>query len=440
MDYFNYQMVQKAALDANNILDYETRVNYHCIPKTGRKSDRAESCVGGFCVAFPMVSNRGGARRCYRIWFVDNVETLRFKEIADHVTKGTAALRPYFVDYTYIPNAMKVEDRILPGVKMEWIEGQELNKYLETHNNNKSIQKLADSFLNMCKVLYTNKVAHGDLSNSNILITPSGEIRLIDYDSVYVPSMGNGFYQTTKGQPAFQHPERAIGNRLMSSRDDCFSQQIIYLSLLAIAKKPHLISLISSEELLFTATDLESLYNYRNSKGYQALAEIHDPIISLLTEELGRSISGPLNKVKSIVEIVFSDADTSVQIKHKIGIKQPEHGLLLAYPPQAVAGETIGVRYNNNKPNEYKIKDVNVIASGSVWKLGNQRRSQTQDSNEPFESVFGSFKMPDSDVTLEAVFEKTTKEPKQSIKCPSCNTNYYKTYSKYCHHCGMKRI
>lgn len=125
---------------------------------------------------------------------------------------------------------------------------------------------------------------------------------------------------------------------------------------------------------------------------------------------------------------------------HTIYIKQPQHGLLLAYPPQAVAGETIGVRCNNNKPDEYKIKEVNVIASGTVWRMGNQRRSQTQDSNEPFESVFGNFKMPDSDVTLEAVFEKTTKEPKQSIKCPSCNTNYYKTYSKYCHHCGMKRI
>lgn len=124
---------------------------------------------------------------------------------------------------------------------------------------------------------------------------------------------------------------------------------------------------------------------------------------------------------------------------HTIYIKQPQHGLLLAYPPQAVAGETIGVRCNNNKPNEYRIKEVNVIASGNVWRLGNQRRSQTQDSNEMFESVFGNFQMPDSNVTLEAVFEKITRELKQSIKCPGCNTYYYKTSSKYCHRCGMKR-
>lgn len=423
MDYFNYQMVQKAALDANNILDYETRVNYHCIPKTGRKSDRAESCVGGFCVAFPMVSNRGGAKRCYRIWFVDNVETLRFKEIADHVTKGIAGLRPYFVDYTYIPSAMKVDGRTLPGVKMEWIEGQELNKYLETHNNSETIQKLANSFLNMCKVLYTKKVAHGDLSNSNILITSSGEIRLIDYDSVYVPSMGNGFYQTTKGQAAFQHPERGRGNRIMSSRDDYFSQQIIYLSLLAIAKSPQFINFISDEELLFTASDFESLSNFKKSKGYQALTEINDPVIRHLTDELGRSISGPLNKVKSIVEIVYADSEAPKQIKHKIGVRKQEQVTMATWPLMAAAGETVRITCVNNKPNEYELKGVNVITTNGVWRLGDQR----------------TFQMPDSDVTLEAVFEKITHGFKELNYCSKCGTQYYRSYSRYCHHCGEKR-
>lgn len=103
---------------------------------------------------------------------------------------------------------------------------------------------------------------------------------------------------------------------------------------------------------------------------------------------------------------------------HTIYIKQPQHGLLLAYPPQAVAGETIGVRCNNNKPDEYKIKGINVITSNGVWRLGDQR----------------TFQMPNSDVTLEAEFEKT------SQYCSNCGKKYYKPTSVYCCYCGRKRI
>ena len=421
----DYLMVQRAALDMNNILDIDTKVNYHCTPKTGRKCDRAESCVGGFCVAFPMNSNRGGTKRCYRIWFVDNVETLRFEEIADHVTKRGANLRPYIVNYTYIPKAMKVENRFLPGVKMEWIEGQKLNKYIETHNDPETIKRLAESFLKMCKLLCENKVAHGDLSNSNILVTHSGELRLIDYDSVYVPSMGNEFYQTTAGQPSFQHPERGKKPNLMSYRDDYFSQQVIYLSLLAIARNPQLISCISDEELLFTAYDLQSFDNYKNSNGYNALKRINDPFINLLSEELGRSISGPLNKVKSIVEIIYADRDTSVPVKHRIRIQQPNNIIKIATYPmiEACAGESITITCVTNKPDEYIIKGINVITSNGVWRLGNQR----------------NFQMPDSDVILEAEFEKITHDFKQLNYCSKCGTKYYKSYSRYCHHCGEKR-
>lgn len=125
---------------------------------------------------------------------------------------------------------------------------------------------------------------------------------------------------------------------------------------------------------------------------------------------------------------------------HSICITQPQHGLLMAYPPKAIVGEVIGIRCNNNKPDEYKIKGINVITSNSIQKLSNLRSSKTKDSNSPFESVFGSFQMPDSDVTIEAVFEKADPNFKELHFCTKCNTRFYKPYSNYCHHCGRKRL
>lgn len=111
-------------------------------------------------------------------------------------------------------------------------------------------------------------------------------------------------------------------------------------------------------------------------------------------------------------------------IKHIITIKQPAYGILSASPKQAAPGEIVSIIYNNNNlPSEYKFKGINVITPNSIRKLDSQR----------------SFPMPDSDVTLEAEFEKLTHSFQELNYCPNCGTHYHKTYSKYCHHCGEKR-
>lgn len=393
---------------------------------------------GGFCQIYPLEKN-GNHRKCLRIWFDSTSleDRQHVKQVASYFSNNPVQ---YVIPFRYYEKALRLNNGIeIPGVVMDWIEGDKLIDYIRKHCREPELMKtLSENFYNMVSYLNRKGMSHGDLSGDNIIVKPDGSLCLIDYDSFFVPGFEN-VKQPTKGTGGYQHPGRKQSVYLTKTMD-YFSQQVIFLSILGIAKQPELIYCFGEKEMLFSEVDLMNTSNFKQSKSYQALYKTKENIIKALLAQLENAISNPLNKVKPIEEIVKIKSDTQEQVKHTIYIKQPQHGLLLAYPPQAVAGEIIGVRCNNNKPDEYKIKEVNVIASGSVWSLSNQRRSQTLDSKEPFESVFGGFQMPDSDVTLEAVFEKTTKEPKQSIKCPSCNTNYYKTYSKYCHHCGMKRI
>ncbi len=297
--------IQRAILDSTNILDDEVRLSYHCVRGEGRKSNRAIAKHGGFCLAFPMVSNDNGSKLCYRIWY-QNVQN---QQNAERIVKNLRRIDlPYFVQCRYIPDAIKVEGEILSGLKMDWIEGETLDKYLYNNcDRPEKLKKLASDFLTMCKDLNDNCIVHGDLSNANILVTSTGKLRLIDYDSLYLPRIERDIKQTTGGLPAFQHPQRiANPDRYMGENDDYFSQQVIYLSLLAIAKKPTLVDLIGEEELLFSGYDFQNDSNFVNSRGYKEIVKLKDQLINRLLDELCNAVSVSLSRVRSVCEIIES--------------------------------------------------------------------------------------------------------------------------------------
>jgi len=322
-----YSEIAEAALDSSNIIDNDVRLNYHCEAKKGRKSNMAVYKMGGFCIAFPMFKNDDpNSKICYRVWFVEDYYNRKFKEICEHVSRMIRDFKlPYFVEYTFLPHAIKVGEEKLPGVKMKWIDGLSLNEWLRTHRDKAAIQKLADSFMQMCKDFHKFGISHGDLSNSNILINERAEIKLVDYDSVFTPSMGNQFYQTTAGQDAFQHRERRSGNHQISARDDNFSQQIIYLSLLAMAHDVSLVDWIGENELLFNQQDLASESDFIKSRAYKALSSLNEPEIQSRLKELKSAIRGSLSDVRSIVELEVPKPKKYVEFCYICGHKFPNN-------------------------------------------------------------------------------------------------------------------
>ena len=94
----------------------------------------------------------------------------------------------------------------------------------------------------MAKTLHTHQISHGDLQDGNILLKLNGtdvEIKLIDYDSLFVPSLG-GYPDSIVGLPEFQHPHRMAGGGTANAKVDYFSELVIYLSFRSLAEKPAL--------------------------------------------------------------------------------------------------------------------------------------------------------------------------------------------------------
>jgi serine/threonine protein kinase len=163
---------------------------------------------------------------------------------------------------------------------MDWVEGEELKDYIGSNiNNSTKLRSLSDEFKKMVKFLHENNLSHGDLQHKNIMIA-NDHIKLVDYDSFYVPGMEN-FKEDVKGLPGYQHPGREKLTNL-SPKTDYFSELVIYLSLVVYAKMPKLWE-GGTEYLLLSPKDI---FEYKNSTIIENLLKSEDDEIKQLTERL----------------------------------------------------------------------------------------------------------------------------------------------------------
>lgn len=280
-----------------------------------------ECYSGGFCLVYPVTN--GTNKYAFRVWHTE-IEGIkdRLKKISAYLAQHPL---PYFVEFDYVENALRVVDeegneQDIDAVRMEWVNGKNLVAYIDSVVSDTTIAEsdkkqklisLAFLFRQMVADLHKVNIAHGDLQHGNIIITPNEEIRLVDYDSVYVPTFITE-EQVTSGMAAYQHPCRKNKTFVASKTDDYFSEQIIYLSLLCFAEDLSLWEPIEDRDeysLLFTEADLNSL---SNSALYNRVCQINNPEVRQLLIELKQNLAySDTTNVKSLEDVLKNNYETA---------------------------------------------------------------------------------------------------------------------------------
>ena len=96
----------------------------------------------------------------------------------------------------------------------EWIEGVTLGEALRdaaAAADSGRIAQLAHGFDLMARGMLERDWAHGDLKPDNIIVTPDGGLRMIDFDAVYLPSLRRT-HSRELGTAAWQHPSRSYSD------------------------------------------------------------------------------------------------------------------------------------------------------------------------------------------------------------------------------------
>lgn len=260
---------------------------------------------GGYCFSFPLEAS-GKPSKCLRLWYKNDGRPENPSHIINVSNYFNKYQVEYVIPYKYVDRALRLSDGTeIPGVVMEWIEGDTLMRYVKKNYKNKNaILQLADKFYKMAQ--YHNKygMAHGDLSDENIIVKHNGDLFLIDYDSFYVWNWNKDIPQSTVGVDWYQHPDRMNGESgYLNTTMDYFSQQVIYLSLLVIAESPSLFNDDTEKGLLFKGGDFSNLNSFKASPRYKKISAIHNPEIQSRLHELEKAMAEPLSAVRSIVDV-----------------------------------------------------------------------------------------------------------------------------------------
>lgn len=206
----------------------------------------------------------------------------RYASISRHIS---ARRLPSLVDFTYLEEGIRIAGAWYPVLIMEWVEGVTLPTYVRDRlHQPQELRNLSAAWHEAARHLRKHHIAHGDLQHGNIMVTPDGRIRLVDYDAMYVPAI-RGEPSPELGHPNWQHPFREKQD--YGPNMDRFASLVLMASLEALTSEPSLWARFhNGENLIFTRQDFA---NPRQSELFRALHRSHVRRVRGLAQQLEAS-------------------------------------------------------------------------------------------------------------------------------------------------------
>jgi formylglycine-generating enzyme required for sulfatase activity len=244
---------------------------------------------GGFADVYRIDCPSGNtcAMKCFTCDVADRQR--RYREIAAHLKRVQL---PFTVDFEYLQRGLRIRGEWFPVVKMQWVEGRTLNRFIEESlDDPKTLRQLLGLWPKLARQLRENQIAHADIQHGNVLLTPLG-LQLIDYDGMYVPALAD-VPSGELGHGAYQHPWRAKQN-IYNADVDRFSHLAIDATIrcLIVGRRGLWRRLNNNDPdaLLFRKTDFE---NPADSAVFRALWNMDDAQARAMVGRLALACAQP---------------------------------------------------------------------------------------------------------------------------------------------------
>ena len=258
---------------------------------------------GAFAVVYRL-NLPGGSSKAVRLFLKEEDDRQdRYRRIFEHLSRLTL---PCLVPFTYEDDAFRAADgKKYPMMTMDWVVGETLYDWLHGRalaGDAKALAGIAEKWRHTVKGLRDAKIAHGDLQHANVMVTRTGDIKLVDYDGMCVPTLV-GRRNLEIGVDPYQHPGRN-GDTQLSLGLDNFSAIFIYVTLRALAADPRLWNdfVVSKQydKMMLARQDLEEP---GKSPLIQRMKRSSDPEVQRLTGTLLDLFRGRLDQVPFLEDL-----------------------------------------------------------------------------------------------------------------------------------------
>jgi len=267
-DYQEALQVPTAALADTELQDATPRTNPLGLP---------QPITGAFAAVFP-VTTAAGRRYALKCFLKEIPEQqTRYEAVSQYLTDVDLEA---LVEFEYQPTGVRVQGTEYPLLKMEWVRGTVLNRFVEENlDDPETLAQLAATWADLMADFEADDLAHGDLQHGNVLVQDRDEdlrLRLVDYDTMFVPAL-EGWRSAEVGHRNYQHPDRTDAD--FGPTLDRFPALSVYTALRACAARPSLWDRYDNgENLLFTDSDF---YDPDQSPLFDELAGM-EPVADLV--------------------------------------------------------------------------------------------------------------------------------------------------------------
>ena len=157
------------------------------------------------------------------------------------------------------PNIIKVTDLIDEGdtvsFVMEYIEGETLKEYFDRKGklSDEEIKTIFSQMLEAVGYVHEQNLVHRDIKPSNFMITPKGQIKLLDFGIAKNTDTQSSDYTQTgttqnMGTPMYMSPEQIKNTKDVTLQSDIYSLGVV-LWQMVMGKKPYDTNTTSTFEL-----------------------------------------------------------------------------------------------------------------------------------------------------------------------------------------------
>lgn len=244
----------------------------------------------------------GGQNRAVRVFSSESPERRERYEIVSRYVTGRPKLK-CLVDFEYRDSAIRAADgKWYPLVLMDWVEGDTLFKWVQARareRNGVAIRAAAECWVNVVRELEDANISHGDYQQANIMVTPDGQMKLVDYDCMCVPELV-GRRNLEIGVEPYQHPQRG-GQTPLALDMDRFSSLMILTALRGISADMTLwdkyVEMADYDKLMFRREDIQTP---ASSGLVRDLLASPDPEVPEFTQALLRAAHGAMADVPQL--------------------------------------------------------------------------------------------------------------------------------------------
>jgi len=244
--------------------------------------------AGAFAVVYKGIDANGRDPFAVRVFTTESPER---RERYEHISTYLQSRKlNCLVDFEYRDNSIRSagDGKWYPLIIMEWVQGETLFNWVRERclaGDRRALGDAAGRWVELVKELAEASLAHGDLQHANVMVTHTGELKLVDYDCMCVPSLV-GRRNLEVGVEPYQHPDRNEST-LLSTDLDNFSALSIYVALRGLAAEPRLwqkyVEQPGYDKLLFRLQDFQ---DRGRSPVYQDLMRQRDREVGRLTDKL----------------------------------------------------------------------------------------------------------------------------------------------------------